>query len=216
MISQGRVTVNFATITNLGFKINPDVDKVCVDGEKLKVKASVYFLLNKPKGYVCTTKDEKGRPTVVSLIDTKVKIYPVGRLDYDTTGVLLLTNDGDFSFILTHPSNNISREYDVKLDKPLSDDDEKKLLTGVFIEGKRGKFNSVKYPSNSQKAPTVSTSEGRNHFVKNMFLTLGYTVVSLHRRTFGTFNVKNLPEGSYRELTDVEIKTVKKYEKRKK
>ncbi|MHC1737377.1 MAG: pseudouridine synthase [Ignavibacteriaceae bacterium] len=213
LIQQGRVTVNNKTITALGFKVNPEQDKVFVDGERINLQLPVYFLLNKPKGYVSTASDDRGRAAVVDLIKTNVKIYPVGRLDYDTTGVLILTNDGDFSQALAHPSNNIQREYDVKLDRMLTEEDEAKLLKGVFIEGVRGKFVSVLYPTNNHKSPTVKTTEGRNHFVKNMFKTLGYTVTGLHRRSFGILNVKDMPEGSYRELTIREVQTIKKYVK---
>lgn len=211
LIQQGRVTVNNKTITSLGYKVNSERDKVYVDGERINLQLPVYYLLNKPKGYVSTASDDRGRATVVDLIKTNMKIFPVGRLDYDTTGVLILTNDGDFSQALAHPSNNIQREYEVKLDRMLSIEDEEKLLKGVFIEGVRGKFVSVRYPTNNQKAPTVVTTEGRNHFVKNMFKTLGYTVTSLHRKSFGILNVKDMPEGSYRELTPREVKAIKRY-----
>jgi len=213
LIQQGRVSVNNKTITSLGFKVNAERDKVFVDGERINLQLPVYYLLNKPKGFVSTSSDERGRATVVELIKTNIKIYPVGRLDYDTTGVIILTNDGDFSQALAHPSNNIQREYEVKLDRMLTPEDEQKLVKGVFIEGVRGKFASVQYPTNNQKAPTVTTTEGRNHFVKNMFKTLGYTVTSLHRKSFGILNVKDLPEGAYRELTQREIKAIKKYVK---
>ena len=213
LIQQGRVTVNNKTVTAFGFKVNPEQDKVFVDGERINLQLPVYFLLNKPKGFVSTASDDRGRATVVDLIKTNVKIYPVGRLDYDTTGVLILTNDGDFSQALAHPSNNIQREYEVKLDRMLSEEDEAKLLKGVFIEGVRGKFVSVLYPTNNHKAPTVTTTEGRNHFVKNMFKTLGYTVTGLHRKSFGILNVKDMPEGSYRELTPREVQAIKKYVK---
>lgn len=208
LIQQGRVMVNNKVITSMGYKINSFKDKVFVDGERINLSQPVYYLLNKPKGYVSTVSDDKGRPTVIELIRTHIKIFPVGRLDYDTTGVLLLTNDGDFNQAMTHPSNNIKREYDVKLDKILSQDDEEKLLKGVFIEGGRGTFLTVTYPTNNKKAPTVVSSEGRNHFVKNMFKALGYTVTALHRRSFGFLTVKDLPEGSYRELTQRELKLV--------
>lgn len=210
LIEQGRVSVNNKTITALGFKVNPERDKVYVDGERINLQLPVYYLLHKPKGFVSTASDDRGRATVVDLIKTNVKIYPVGRLDYDTSGVLILTNDGDFSQALAHPSNNIQREYEVKLDRMLTEEDEGKLLKGVFIEGVRGKFVSVKYPTNNHIAPTVTTTEGRNHFVKNMFKTLGYTVTGLHRKSFGILNLKDMPEGAYRELTPREIKAVKK------
>lgn len=213
LVLQKRIVVNGKTISNLAFNVNIDRDKVLVDGEPVRTKRHVYFLLNKPKGYISSTKDEKNRPTVVSIIKTPEKIFPVGRLDYNTTGVLVLTNDGDFAQLLSHPSNNIPREYEVKIDKPLKESDEDKLLTSVFIDGVRGKFSAIKYPANSLKNPTVITHEGRNHFVKNMFAALGYRVLTLRRKSFGNINLNNLPEGTYRQLTPGEIKEIKKYAK---
>ncbi len=129
LILQGRVSVNNQLITDLSFKVNADKDEVSIDGEKIRVKKNIYLLLNKPKGVVSTTSDEKKRKTVIDLINTREKIYPVGRLDYNTTGVLLLTNDGDFSNLLTHPRNKVPKVYEVKLNRPLGDVDKKQLLT---------------------------------------------------------------------------------------
>ncbi|MCZ6703131.1 MAG: pseudouridine synthase, partial [Ignavibacteria bacterium] len=134
LILYGRVSVNNQVVTELGYKINPDRDEVFIDGERIKTKKNAYYLLNKPKGTISTTSDEKNRKTVVDLIKTREKIYPVGRLDYNTTGVLLLTNDGDFSNLLTHPKNKVPKKYDVRLDRDLEKKDEKKLLTGIMID----------------------------------------------------------------------------------
>jgi len=131
LILQGRVSVNNQLIIDLSFKVNPDKDEVQIDGERVRVKKNIYILLNKPKGVVSTTSDEKNRKTVIDLINTREKIYPVGRLDYNTTGVLLLTNDGDFSNLLTHPKNKVPKIYEVKLDRPPEDEDKKKLLAGI-------------------------------------------------------------------------------------
>jgi len=213
-ILQGRIEVNGQTVIELGFKIDPETDKVSLDGEFIKIKQHIYLLLNKPKGVVTTTSDEKNRRTVLDLINIREKIFPVGRLDYNTTGVLLLTNDGDFSYYLTHPKNKIEREYSVKLDRPLNPEDTAKLKKGVFIDGVRGKFIDVIFPNEkSQKFVQVISQEGRNHFVKNMFRTLGYTVTGLHRNRYGFFT-DDIPVGAYRFLTDEEISNVKKnYEK---
>lgn len=208
MILDNRVSVNGKTVTQLFFKVNPDNDKVFLDGEKIGPKKHLYFLLNKPSGVVTTTDDEKKRKTVVELINTKEKIFPVGRLDYNTTGVLLLTNDGEFSNLLTHPRNKIPREYEVKLDRHLTDSDMEKLETGVFIEGKRGRFEKITFTSrNSKKFINVVATEGRNHFVKNMFAALSYTVVALNRLSFAGFKA-DIPLGAYRTLTRNEISGV--------
>lgn len=210
LIQQGRVAVNNKTITKLAFEVDPDNDTVFVDGEKIKPADHVYFLMNKPKGVVTTTDDEKKRRTVIDLLNLKQKVFPVGRLDYNTTGVLILTNDGDFAQKLLHPKNNIIREYEVTLDKDLSPDDEKTLLKGVFIDGVRGKFSEISYGKKSaRKNVTVKCTEGRNHFVKNMFSTLNYTVEKLNRRSFAGINA-DIPVGTYRKLKPDEIRKLNK------
>lgn len=214
LILQGRIEVNRKAVVDLGHKIDVDEDNVTLDGEAIKPMRHIYLLMNKPKGVVTTTADEKKRKTVLDIVNVKEKIFPVGRLDYNTTGVLLLTNDGDFSYYLTHPKHKIQREYSVNLDRPLSFEDVEKLKKGVFIDGVRGKFVSVVFPNaKSNKFVNVVSEEGRNHFVKNMFSTLSYTVTGLHRERFGDF-VADIPVGTYRGLSDEEIYSVKKkYEK---
>ncbi len=210
LILQGRISVNDETITDLGFNINPEQDKITFDGEKIKIRKHLYYLLNKPRGIVTTTNDEKDRKTVVDLIKTKERIYPVGRLDYDTTGVLFLTNDGDFAQYLTHPGNKVPREYEVKLDKSLIPEDEEKLLKGIFIKGIKGKFlkvNPVK--KNDFSFVKVIAVEGRNHFVKMMFGTLGYKVILLNRVSYAGIRA-DIGKGEYRKLTFAEINKIQK------
>ncbi len=210
LILQGRVTVNRKTITQLAFNIDVETDEVTVDGEKIKPANHVYYLLNKPKGVVTTTDDDKKRITVTDLIKSKQKLFPIGRLDYNTTGVLILTNDGDFAQKLIHPRNNIIREYEVKLDKELAPEHEADLLKGVFIDGTRGKFIAIKYgKKKDRKNITVQCTEGRNHFVKKMFTTINYTVEKLHRNSFAGI-VPDIPVGSFRKLTPDEIKKLSK------
>ncbi len=206
LIQQGRITVNKKTVTKLSTEIDPEKDDVFLDGEKLKFQQFVYYLLNKPKGVIATTSDEKNRTAVTDLIKTKTKIFPVGRLDANTTGVLLLTNDGNFANKLIHPSNNIIREYEVKLDRELDFKDEKQLLEGVYPDGKKGKFDSIYFKKKKdRKNLIVKCTEGRNHFVKKMFWTLNYTVEKLHRKSFAGI-IDDIPVGSYRKLTNDEIK----------
>jgi len=200
LILQGRVSVNNKVVNELSYRINTDRDEVFIDGERIKTKKNIYYLLNKPKGTICTASDEKNRKTVVDLIKTREKIYPVGRLDYNTTGVLLLTNDGDFSNLLTHPKNKVPKIYEVKLDKPLDETDKKELLKGVFIDRRRGKFTKVTF-----------ANPGRNHFVKRMFVALGYNVKSLNRKSFAGIKA-DIPLGTYREMNKTEIqKLIDKY-----
>ncbi|MDR3628569.1 MAG: pseudouridine synthase [Ignavibacteriaceae bacterium] len=207
-ILQGRVSINNNIILELSSKVDPLNDVVLLDGEKIFQKRLVYFLLNKPKGVVTTTDDEKGRMTVVDLIKSKDKIFPVGRLDYNTTGVLILTNDGEFSNFLTHPGNRIPREYEAKLDRPLTEEDKEKLCKGIYIEGIKGKFIKVVFPDKkSKKIINVTAVEGRNHFVKNMFGALGYTVQGLNRKSFAGITA-DMPVGAYRVLSQDEISGV--------
>ncbi len=208
LILQGRVTVNSKTITDLAYKVEPGVDEISLDGEKIAVRKHLYYLLNKPSGIVTTTSDEKNRKTVVDLIKTNERIYPVGRLDYDTTGVLILTNDGDFSQLLTHPGNKVPREYEVKLDKPLLAEDREKLLKGLFIKGTKGKFVKIGTVSrNSFSQIKVTAVEGRNHFVKNMFGALGYRVLALDRISYAGIRA-DISLGKYRQLTESEIRLI--------
>ncbi|MDP3150992.1 MAG: pseudouridine synthase [Ignavibacteria bacterium] len=214
-IIQGRVSVNGKTVNTLSCVINPTKDKVALDGETIKAKRLLYFLLNKPKGYITSTNDEKGRKTVVELIDTKENIFPIGRLDYNTTGVLLLTNDGDFSNFLAHPKNKIPREYEARINKPLKLEDEAKFLKGFYIDGKKGKFVSIEIQKKDPTLVKVVTVEGRNHFVKKMFAAAGYFVNSLDRTNYGVFSHKKIPVGAYRLVTENEIEEVyKEYAKK--
>lgn len=208
-IKEGRVNVNGKTVTELAFIIDSENDIIKVDGEKLHQQKKVYFLLNKPKGFITSTADEKGRRTVVDLIETKQKIFPVGRLDYNTTGVLLLTNDGDFTNFLTHPKNHVPREYKVTLNKELMEEDKLKLLKGINLDRRKSRFEEIKSLNKKDwKRISVKTIEGRNHFVKNMFAALGYFVDQLERTSFGYFNVKGMPAGGYKKLSFTEIQKV--------
>ncbi len=213
LIEQARVTVNNKLVVELGYQVNEETDDIRLDGEKLKLESKVYYLLNKPKGTVTTTKDEKGRKTVNDIIKTNLKIFPVGRLDYNTTGVLLITNDGEFSNKMTHPKNKIPRVYLTKLDNDLSAADKTKLSRGIILDGKKSKFTNMSFPeTNNYRKVLVTTVEGRNHFVKRMFGSLGYFVKDLDRVSFGSFDTENLKKGEYREIPLKELKTFyKKY-----
>ena len=202
-ILQGRVGVNNKIITELGFRVNDEKDIVTVDDEKINLKKHLYYLLNKPKGVVTTTDDDKKRETVVDLINVNERIYPVGRLDYNTTGVLLLTNDGDFANLLTHPGNKVPKEYEVKLDKGLLEEDRIRLLKGINIDDRKSTFIKVSTDA-TKKNITVTAVEGRNHFVKRMFGAIGYTVIKLNRKNFAGIKA-DIPPGSYRKLTRTEI-----------
>lgn len=208
-ISQGRVAVNDQIILNFSQKIDTDKDIVTLDGEKIKPKKNIYLLLNKPKGYITTVSDDRNRSTVLDLVKVKERIYPVGRLDYDTTGLLFLTNDGEFSQLLTHPGNRVPREYEIQLDKPLEDKDKIKLLEGIRLDGKPGKFLKLVFPEQKNKKNViVSCEEGRNRFVKRMFRRLDYTVIDLNRINYAGVYL-DVPVGKSRYLTMQEVQHIR-------
>lgn len=209
LILQGRITVNSETIKDLAFTVIPGEDEIFLDGEKIAVRKHHYYLLNKPQGVVTTTSDERSRSTVVDIIKTNERIYPVGRLDYNTTGILFLTNDGEFSQLLTHPGNKVPREYEVKLNKPLTRGDHEKLLKGIYIKGKKGKFLKIStFKKQNYSQVRVTTVEGRNHFIKNMFGTLGYKVITLNRISYAGVRA-DVGVGDYRKLTKREVRIIK-------
>ncbi|MBK9099855.1 MAG: rRNA pseudouridine synthase [bacterium] len=213
-IQQGRVAVNDQVIRDFGHRIDAEKDVVTLDGERIKQKRHIYILLNKPKGYITSVSDDRNRATVLDLVNVKERIYPVGRLDYDTTGLLFLTNDGEFSQLLTHPGNKVIREYEVKIDNPLEEKDKLKYLNGVSLDGKRGKFISISFKNQKDKKNIlISCEEGRNKFVKRMFRKLGYTVVELNRSSFGGIKL-DIPKGKYRSLSTNEVELIRqKYSK---
>jgi 23S rRNA pseudouridine2605 synthase len=210
LITAGRVYVNNHLITDLECRVDTEIDSVTLDGVKIKPKKNLYFLLNKPKGFITSVKDDRSRKTVLDLINVKERIYPVGRLDYDTTGLLFLTNDGEFSQLLTHPSNKVPREYEAKLDEPLSEKDKLKLLRGIYIDGKAGKFLRIYFTDeDNRKIVKVFCEEGRNRFVKRMFAKLGYRVKSLNRLSFAGIKL-DVPPGKFRKLTPGELQLIRK------
>lgn len=211
LIKLGKVKVN-GEIIDLGFKANMN-DLIEVEGNTLETKEDyVYYLLNKPRGVVTTTSDEKGRKTVVDLIESEKRIYPVGRLDYDTTGVLILTNDGNLANILTHPSNNIEKVYVTKLEGIINKEDIKKLEKGVIIDGKKtapckAKITKLDKKTNSSIVKLI-IHEGRNHQVKKMFASIGYNVLKLKRESVAFLTCDGLKSGEFRQLSVKEVKTL--------
>lgn len=211
LIEQGKVSVNGTTITNLGTKANSS-DTIIVEGKKLETANKEYILLYKPRGVVTTTKDEKGRKTVLDLIETKNRLYPVGRLDYDTSGLLILTNDGNLTNLLIHPRNEIQKQYIAKIDTAVDPKKVKQLLSGVIIDGKKTKADRVKIKNLDKKKNKtiieITIHEGKYHQVKRMFEAIGYNVESLKREKFAFLDLKGLTSGEYRHLTTKEVKTL--------
>lgn len=210
LISNGKVEVNGIIVREMGVKVSYE-DDIVVEGVQLtKKEDKVYYLLNKPRGVVTTAHDEKDRKTVIDLIDTNVRIYPVGRLDYDTTGILLLTNDGDLTNILTHPKNNIEKLYIAKINGFLTQDNLKKLSNGVIIDNRKTSKAKVKMKKYDKKTDTslveLIIHEGRNHQVKKMFEAVGYKVLKLRREKIAFLDLTGLKSGEYRQLTVHEVK----------
>ena len=208
-ILEKRVAVNDVIVNELSFKVDVEKDIITLDGERIRPKRHIYILLNKPKGYITSVTDDRNRRTVLDLVQTKERIYPVGRLDYDTLGLLFLTNDGEFSQLLTHPGNKVPREYEVKLNKPLEEKDRIKLLNGIKLDGKPGKFIKLSFPKFKDKNNvTVFCEEGRNRFVKRMFGRLDYRVVELIRISYAGIKLDIHP-GKFRNLTQQEVQQIR-------
>lgn len=211
LIAQGKVKVNGQIVTELGTKVS-EKDTVEVNNQILEKEVKEYYLLNKPRGVVTTTADDKNRKTVVELIQTSARIYPVGRLDYDTKGVLLLTNDGEFANILMHPTSEIDKVYMAKLEGIIKGEHINKLKEGVEVDGEilkpsRVKLKKVDLKTNSCMVQ-ITIHEGKNHQVKNMFKAVGFEVSKLKREKEAFFDLKNLQSGQYRKLTPKEVARV--------
>ena len=209
LILAGKVKVNDKVITELGFKVD-NKDKVYVEDVEVKKSEKIYFLLYKPEKVICSVKDEKGRRTVIDLINTKEKIFPVGRLDYDTSGLLLLTNDGKLSNLLTHPSFYVEKTYSAKIEGIITQKEILKLENGIILEGIKTKRAYAKIKKidkkNNKSYVDLTITEGRNHQVKNMFFSLGHKVLKLKRTNYAFLDLKGLSIGEYRLLNIKEVK----------
>lgn len=209
IIESGRVKVNGETVDYMGCVIDPERDVVEVDGNVLRAQAKKYYImLNKPKNYVTTVSDDLGRPTVMHLVsDINARIYPVGRLDFDTTGLLIMTNDGDFANILTHPRHIVDKAYIARIDKPLGENQLDRLRNGIELDGVMtapAKAENIKRPKRGFEVK-ITIHEGRNRQVRRMLEAVGVNVMSLKRISIGSLTLGNLPEGKWRTLSDAEI-----------
>ena len=211
-VASGKVKVNGEVITEPGYKIK-EQDEVIYNGKKLFVtKNLVYILLNKPKDYITTTDDPQGRKTVLQLIKqaTSERVYPIGRLDRNTSGVLLLTNDGDLTQKLSHPSYEIKKIYEVKLDKPLTKADFDKIVKGLKLEDGDIQIDSLAYADSKDKSIIgIELHSGRNHIVRRIFEHLGYDVKGLDRVMYATLTKKNVERSKWRYLSEKEIRLLK-------
>ncbi|MDD2435481.1 MAG: pseudouridine synthase [Bacilli bacterium] len=209
LILQKKVKVNGEVISELGVKID-DNAMIEIEGQIIVREEKEYILLNKPRGVVTTTKDDKHRETVSDLIVTDKRLYPVGRLDYDTTGALLLTNDGELTNLLLHPKNEIDKVYIAKVRGLLTSKDIAILKSGVIINGVKTAKAKVKVKKFDKKNKTtiveITIHEGKNHQIKNMLMAVGYEVLKLKREKIAFLDVKSLKSGEYRYLTIKEVK----------
>ena len=219
LIKEGRVKVDGKVVTELGTKVSKK-SIIEVDNVKISSEEKEYYLLNKPRGVVTTTSDEHGRKTVVSLIETDKRIYPVGRLDYDTTGALILTNDGEFANNITHPKNQIDKAYVAKINGILTIADIMALKKGVMLDDIKTSPAKVKIKKvdNKNKVSIVEITihEGKNHQVKRMFEKLGYEVLKLKRERIAFLTLKGLSSGDYRSLTPKEVNQLYEFSMNKK
>ncbi|MEO6637689.1 MAG: pseudouridine synthase [Ginsengibacter sp.] len=218
LIIEGKVTVNKILVTQPAFKVG-EKDEVCFNGKKIFVtKNLVYILLNKPKDYITTTDDPQNRKTVLQLTQnaTDQRIYPVGRLDRNTSGVLLLTNDGDLTQQLTHPSFNVKKVYEAKLDKPLTKTDFEKILAGLKLEDGEIYADALAYADAKDKSVIgIELHSGRNRIVRRIFEHLGYDVKGLDRVMYANLTKKNVERGKWRYLAEKEVRLLKYMNKQK-
>lgn len=210
LIKQGKVRLNGQKVTELGSKASFG-DEILVEGNLIEYQEKEYYLFYKPRGVVCTTKDDKGRKTVLDFFDDVTKrIYPVGRLDYDTTGVLLLTNDGEFANLMMHPKSKIDKYYVAKVKGIVTGDEVKALKRGVKLDNKKVCPSRVKLKKIDKKNMTsiieITIHDGINHEVKRLMESIGHEVIKLKREAFGFLNLSGLKSGEKRMLTSKEVK----------
>ena len=211
LIKTGVVSVNGNIITEMGYKVKP-TDTVKYDGGSITAQKKRYVLLNKPKGFITTMDDPQGRKTVMSLVKKacKERVYPVGRLDRETTGLLLFTNDGDLAKKLTHPQHKASKIYHVTLNKKVAKEDLETLMRGIKLEDGTTKYDNAEYVNDeSSKEVGVELHSGKNRIVRRSFESMGYKVMRLDRVTFSGLNKKDLGRGMYRKLSEKEVAFLK-------
>ena len=212
-IIEGRIKVNGKVETELGIKIDPETDKVYFDGKLVeKSDEKVYILLNKPIGYVTTVKDQFNRDTVMDLVKVNQKVVPVGRLDMYTSGALILTNDGDFVYKITHPKHEVEKTYNVTINGDISEDEINLLKDGVIIDGyktKRAKVKILKKVTDKNLTRIeVIIHEGRNRQIRKMFKSINKSVVALHRSKIGNISVNDMKIGKWRYLSQDEVNSL--------
>jgi 23S rRNA pseudouridine2605 synthase len=212
IISEGRVKVNNAVVTELGVKVDPIKDKIFVDGNQVVcLDQRVHIVFNKPKDCITTLSDERSRTTVMDYIKVRERIFPIGRLDRNTTGVLLLTNDGELANGLMHPRLEVKKVYKVTLDKPLATEDTDKLKKGIRLSDGMTKPAQVVYvPGGKNKIVGIIIHEGRNRQIHRMFEAVGYIIEKLERVAYGDITCEGLARGRWRHMTKAELTLLKR------
>ncbi len=213
LILEGRVKVNGELVTELGFKVDENKDSVEVDGKIINISEKhVYYILHKPERIVSSAKDEKGRKTVVDMIESEARLYPVGRLDFMSSGLIILTNDGDLTYKLTHPKHDITKTYEVTISPCLNAKQVSKLRSGVAIDGRKTypcQVHLLKQSGNRQTY-NIILKEGRNRQIRKMVEAVGSNVIKLKRIAVGDITLKGLDYGEYRKLSKAEVKYLKR------
>lgn len=217
LIHEGKFKVNDRVVTDPNYLIDPDKDSIKLKNKKIEIKPEVisYFIFNKPYGVISTLNDPRGRPTIMEFIDKiKERVYPVGRLDYHSEGLILLTNDGDLTNFIISPKNKVPKLYRVKIKGILKEAEITKLKTkGLFVEGTRIKplnISFIRKTKGNNSWYDITIIEGKKHILRNMFKYFGHPVEKLQRRAIGTIKLKKLPVGHWRELSTEEVSQFKK------
>lgn len=209
LITKGKVMVNGKIVTELGTKANYG-DDILIEGKKIEKEEKEYFLFNKPRGVITSTSDDKGRKVVTDFFESNKRLYPVGRLDYDTTGLLIVTNDGELANLLMHPSNDIEKVYIAKVKGIIKGEDIRSLKEGVVIDNTKCIPKKVKLRKTDKKTNTsiveIIISDGKNHEVKKLLENIGFEVEKLKREKIAFLTLGNLNSGEYRKLNIKEIK----------
>ena len=204
LIAEGRIQIN-GQVAKIGDFADQYVDVILADGNRVSIQQKRYILLNKPTGYVTTVSDPHGRPTVMDLIDVRERVYPIGRLDVDTEGLLLLTNDGEFAQKMAHPSFEIEKTYRAELSRPLTEECEALLARGVKLDDGPTGPALIKVISARRRRVDITIHEGRNRIVRRMFASVGSPVIRLRRIRFGTMSINEMPKRAWRDLTLTEV-----------
>ena len=213
-ITKGKVLVNGNVVTELGTKVD-EKDEIIVDGNSIVNQDKEYYVFYKPRGVICSTNDDKNRKTVIDYFDSSKRLYPVGRLDYDTTGIIFITNDGEFTNMILHPKNKIPKVYIAKLEGIIDGYSIKKIKSGIIIDNTKVIPDRVKLKSSDKKSNTciveIIVHDGKNHEVKRIFESVGFNVIKLKRESIGFINLTGLKSGEYRKLSIKEVKQLYAY-----